>query len=100
MANSARIPSPDQNLQTAAILTTGHTAALFVGQNKIIGIIATGTIQLALGGSSVSATSGSIVIPASAALFLLDTGPINEYLSIYNPNATTITYSVISMRNT
>jgi hypothetical protein len=71
--------------------TGGATAAILVGQNRLIAINANEDVNIVFGNSAVAATATSFRIPANST-FTFSTSPETTYMSIYNGSGSTATY--------
>ena len=75
-------PAGDAVIKLSAITAASTATTVQPGAHRIIAINATDDINVAFGGSSVSASSSSYRIPAGQQT-TFDTGS-NSYLSVYN----------------
>lgn len=98
MARLDSVVKVDKNISTTTLATITATAALAIGERKLVSFCGTGPINYLLGDSAVAAAAATDPMIPGNVMFYLNTGP-HTHVRIFNPGASTITYSVVTYHN-
>lgn len=82
---------------SVAVAATSVSAAVAVGHNQLVRLVATGPVNVRFGSALTTATANDVYLPANFPE-IFDMGRGHEQVMFYNPGATPVTvyYSIVS----